>query len=269
MTPLGFEKLIASVSDGNCYFQIGTGGDRLSFLLRRRSIGRCRGETVHAHARSKQTESHMGDELKALRLAATTALGAALYCMAVTAQTQLHLMPQPAQVSFESGSLALDSTFAVEVPGKTSIRLTSAIDRAVRRIEMETGLRHAGPGVAAKTRLVVRAEHSAAPVQTLDEDESYFLHVTAAGAEIDAATELGAMHGLETLIQLVQPRQQRVRHSRRQHSRCAKVSLAWIDDRLRTALRAGGGDQAQPGRHGSREAECLPLAPDGGPGISH
>jgi len=148
----------------------------------------------------------MGDELKALRLAATTALGAALYCMAVTAQTQLHLMPQPAQVSFESGSLALDSTFAVEVPGKTSIRLTSAIDRAVRRIEMETGLRHAGPGVAAKTRLVVRAEHSAAPVQTLDEDESYFLHVTAAGAEIDAATELGAMHGLETLIQLVQPR---------------------------------------------------------------
>jgi hexosaminidase len=126
--------------------------------------------------------------------------------MAVTAQTQLHLMPQPAQVSIEFESLALDSTFAVEVPGKTSIRLTSAIDRAVRRIEMETGLRHAGPGVAAKTRLVVRAEHSAAPVQTLDEDESYFLHVTAAGAEIDAATELGAMHGLETLIQLVQPR---------------------------------------------------------------
>ena len=125
--------------------------------------------------------------------------------MAVTAQTQLHLMPQPAQVSIESGSLALDSTFAVEVPGKTSMRLTAAIDRAVRRVEMETGLRHGGPGVSERTRLVVRVEHSALPVQTLDEDESYSLHVTASVAEIDAATELGAMHGLETLIQLVQP----------------------------------------------------------------
>jgi hexosaminidase len=124
--------------------------------------------------------------------------------MAVTAQTQMHLLPEPAQVSIESGSLALDSTFAVEVPGKTSVRLTSAIDRAVRRMEMETGLRHAGSRVAQQTRLVVRAEHAASPVQTLDEDESYYLHVTAGGAEIDAATELGAMHGLETLIQLVQ-----------------------------------------------------------------
>ena len=125
--------------------------------------------------------------------------------MAITAQTQLHLMPQPAQVSIKSGSLALDSTFAVEVPGKTSMRLTAAVDRAVRRMEMETGLRHGGPGVSERTRLVVRVEHSASPVQTLDEDESYSLHVTASGAEIDAATELGAMHGLETLIQLVQP----------------------------------------------------------------
>ena len=113
-------------------------------------------------------------------------------------------MPQPAQVSIESGSLAPDSTFAVEVPWKTSMRLTAAIDRAVRCVEMETGLHHAGPGVVEKTSLVVRVEHSASPVQTLDEDESYSLHVAASGAEIDAATELGAMHGLETLIQLVQ-----------------------------------------------------------------
>ena len=126
------------------------------------------------------------------------------------AQTQLHLMPQPQQVSMEAGSLPLDSTFAVEVPGQTSERLTAAIGRAVRRVEMEAGLRHAGVGfggveVAAKTKLVVRVERAALPVQTLDEDESYSLRVTESGVEIDAATELGAMHGLETLIQLVQP----------------------------------------------------------------
>lgn len=121
-------------------------------------------------------------------------------------QFQNRLMPQPAQISVGSGGLALDSTFAVEVPGVSDTRLNDAIDRAVRRIEMEAGLRHAGRGVAGKTRLTVKVERAAEPVQSIDEDESYSLSVTGSGAEIDAATEVGAMHGLETLIQLVQPK---------------------------------------------------------------
>ncbi len=151
------------------------------------------------------THTPKGAKLKAFTRASSSALAVALCAIPISAQTQLHLMPQPAQVSIESGSLSLDSTFALEVPGKTSPRLTAAIDRAVRRIEMATGLRHAGPGVSANTKLVVRAEHPASQVQSLDDDETYYLHVTSAGAEIDASTELGAMHGLETLIQLVQP----------------------------------------------------------------
>src|ERR1700721_1925714 len=114
-------------------------------------------------------------------------------------------MPQPAEISFGSDALALNSTFAVEVPGVSDARLTDAIGRDLRRIEMVAGLRHAGRGVAGTTKLVVKVEHVSAPVQTLGEDESYSLHVTPSGAEIDAPTELGAMHGLETLIQLVQP----------------------------------------------------------------
>lgn len=38
----------------------------------------------------------------------------------------------------------------------------------------------------------------------MDEDESYKLAVTASGAELDAATNVGAMHGLETFLQLVE-----------------------------------------------------------------
>src|ERR1700733_4770478 len=114
-------------------------------------------------------------------------------------------MPQPAEISFGSGGAALNLTFAVRIPGVSDARLTDAIGRDLRRIEMVAGLRHAGRGVAGTTKLVVRAEHVSAPVQTLGEDESYSLHVTPSGAEIDAPTELGAMHGLETLIQLVQP----------------------------------------------------------------
>jgi hexosaminidase len=145
--------------------------------------------------------------LKALRLSMTAALAFVIYSGTAAAQTQFqnHLMPQPAQMSIGSGGLALNSTFAVEVPGVSDARLTDAIDRAVRRIEMAAGLRHAGRGVAGKTRLVVKVDHSSLPVQSLDEDESYSLSVTPSAAEIDAATDLGAMHGLETLVQLVQP----------------------------------------------------------------
>lgn len=120
-------------------------------------------------------------------------------------QFQNHMMPQPSQMSIDSGGLKLDSTFAVEVSGASDACLNDAIGRAVRRIEMAAGLRHAGRGVAGTTRLVVKVSRPSAPVQSLDDDESYSLSVTSSAAEIDAATDLGAMHGLETLIQLVQP----------------------------------------------------------------
>ena len=119
-------------------------------------------------------------------------------------QFKNNLMPQPSQMSIGSGALALDSTFAVDVRGASSPRLTDAINRAVRRVEMVAGLRHAGAGVAGNTKLMVNVDQMAAPVQFLDEDESYSLKVTSSSAEIDSVNELGAMHGLETLIQLVQ-----------------------------------------------------------------
>jgi hexosaminidase len=142
-----------------------------------------------------------------MRLGTTAALAVAICSWPASAQPQFqnHLMPQPAHMSVDSGGLALNSTFAVEVPGVSDARLNDAIDRAVRRIEITAGLRHAGRGVAGTTRLVVKVDHPSAPVQSLDEDENYSLSVTHSSAEVDAATEVGAMHGLETLIQLVQP----------------------------------------------------------------
>ena len=145
--------------------------------------------------------------MTALRIGATAALAVAICSGQAAAQVQFqnHMMPQPSQMSIDSGGLKLDSTFAVEVSGASDACLNDAIGRAVRRIEMAAGLRHAGRGVAGTTRLVVKVSRPSAPVQSLDDDESYSLSVTSSAAEIDAATDLGAMHGLETLIQLVQP----------------------------------------------------------------
>ncbi|HEX5283212.1 MAG TPA: family 20 glycosylhydrolase [Bryocella sp.] len=125
----------------------------------------------------------------------------------VAAQVQFvnHLMPQPAELTVTQGELALHSTFAVEAPNHNDARLRGAIDRALRQIEREAGLRHAIDGVVPTTRLVIKVVGPGEAVQSVNEDESYSLVVTTAGAEIDAATDAGAMHGLETLVQLLQP----------------------------------------------------------------
>lgn len=171
-------------------------------------FGRRRGASEAIEAPVSSTSNDEVKPLTALRFSAAAALAVAISSVPCAAQTQFqnHLMPQPVQISLGSGELALDSTFAVEVPGVSDARLNDAIGRAVRRMEMEAGLRHAGRGVAGKTRLVVKVEHAGGAVQSIDEDESYTLNVTGTGVEIDAPTEVGAMHGLETLIQLVQPK---------------------------------------------------------------
>ncbi|SEG15902.1 hexosaminidase [Bryocella elongata] len=117
----------------------------------------------------------------------------------------LTLMPVPAHVQRQEGALVLRSTFLVETSANANDRLRDAIARAVTRIDSLADLRHAGTGVTPATPLHVEIEHPADAVQAVDEDESYKLDVSASGIRITAPNELGAMHALQTLIQLVQP----------------------------------------------------------------
>jgi hexosaminidase len=145
--------------------------------------------------------------LTVMRLSSVAACAVAIWSVSALAQVEFtnRLMPQPAKMSVGTGSLALDSTFAVMTPGASDARLGDSIQRTVRRIEMAAGLNHAGNGVPGSTKLSVTVDHASDAIQSIDEDESYTLTVTPAGAEIHAATDVGAMHGLETLVQLVQP----------------------------------------------------------------
>lgn len=115
-----------------------------------------------------------------------------------------NLLPQPSSVAVGDGIFALTSTFAVETPGVHDSRLMGAIERATSQMETTTGLPHAGTGVTPATRLVVNVRRPGEVVQSLDEDETYSLKVTPRMAEIDAATDVGAMRGLATLVQLIQ-----------------------------------------------------------------
>jgi hexosaminidase len=120
-------------------------------------------------------------------------------------QPELNLMPVPASAQMGSGSFKIDASFNVTPTGHSDARLEGALQRFLDRLGKQTGLLLPpwnSPTVA-KLRMVVHVDHDSKPVQELSEDESYVLEVTAGGASITAPTDLGALHGLQTFLQLV------------------------------------------------------------------
>ncbi len=120
-------------------------------------------------------------------------------------QPQLNLMPVPSNVQSGNGSLRIDSSFSVALAGHTDARLEHAVPRFLRQLSLQTGIPLAAKTPAsAKPTLEIHTDHGSKEVQELGEDESYVLKVTPDGASLTAATPLGAMHGLQTFLQLVE-----------------------------------------------------------------
>ena len=141
--------------------------------------------------------------IKALSL---VALGILFYAPLLRGQqmTTLNLMPIPANVQMGSGSLKIDSGFTVALTGHTDARLTGAVERFSERLKKQTGLLMAAKPVnGAKATLEVHVDRDSKAVQELGEDESYVLEVSSTGATLTAPTDLGALHGLQTFLQLV------------------------------------------------------------------
>jgi hexosaminidase len=116
------------------------------------------------------------------------------------------LMPQPSHLSPQEGRLTVSPSFAAVTDRYQDARLNAAMARTLTRIAMQTGiLIPTSPSASsASGALVVTVDGSGQTIQSLDEDESYSLDVSASGAHLHAATVVGAMHGLETLQQLLQ-----------------------------------------------------------------
>jgi hexosaminidase len=124
--------------------------------------------------------------------------------MTAAQQPSLNLMPLPASAQTGAGSLALDSSFSVVFTGYTEPRLERAGERFLRQLARQTVLPLSlKPAKAANATLVIQTDHASKEIQEVDEDESYLLEVTTAGAKLTAPTPLGTMHGLQTFLQLV------------------------------------------------------------------
>ncbi len=121
-----------------------------------------------------------------------------------TSAPPLALMPLPASVRLEAGRLPLDKSFRVAVTKHSDARLLRGVARALQRLKARTGLEFAhaiGKDVAAA--LVIEVAGPGETVQSIAEDESYALHLTAQRATLQAGTVVGALRGLETFLQLV------------------------------------------------------------------
>ena len=117
-------------------------------------------------------------------------------------QPQLNLMPLPASVQQGSGMLPVTQSFSVNVTGAHDPSLEAGVRRFVAQLSGQTGIPFR-PKAGATPRLTVHADKALEAIQKLGEDESYQLTVTDSGAQITAPTTLGALHGLQTFLQLV------------------------------------------------------------------
>jgi len=111
------------------------------------------------------------------------------------------VMPVPMKMAPASGRLTIDNGFQIVVSGVSDARLDAAASRAMARLSKQTGISFIGPKSSAALRVECAGRGTALP--TLGEDESYTMDVAANGAIVMAATVDGAMHGIETFLQLV------------------------------------------------------------------
>jgi hexosaminidase len=124
----------------------------------------------------------------------------------VIAQGQLNLMPIPASVELRPGRLAINGSFNVAIKGFADDRLRAGIGRTIKRLSGRTVLTlplELTVDESAAT-LVVQCEKAGEAIPSVTENESYSLEVTDKQARLDAPTVVGALRGLETLLQLLQ-----------------------------------------------------------------
>ena len=120
---------------------------------------------------------------------------------------ELPLMPWPNSVTMQMGGVTIDSHFTVAAsgPGKDDPRVQFAVRSLDQRMARQTGLPILPPGELPAQRptvlITVAALDHAAP-QRLGDDEKYTLKVADGQIFLNAEQPLGALRGIETLLQL-------------------------------------------------------------------
>ena len=122
----------------------------------------------------------------------------------LSAINTLNIIPYPSEVKVGVGKFSVDKGMRISMQGKFNSRLTPNLVRFVQRMSKRTTL------TLDHDTIITNAANAAFTITVnrpgaikLGEDESYKLVVDSTHVALTAETELGAMHGLETILQLL------------------------------------------------------------------
>lgn len=121
-------------------------------------------------------------------------------------QDDLILMPYPANVEMKEGKFRLNKDFTIAHEGKAHERLFAQATRMLRRLDGKTGFfftqEFVTPDPKSGADLMIKTRH---PGEVkFGEDESYELSVGENQITLSATNDIGAIRGMETLLQLLQ-----------------------------------------------------------------
>ena len=123
---------------------------------------------------------------------------------ALSAQATHAVMPAPSSITLATGGLRVDSTLRVALPTYRDARLERAALRMLQRLEGRSAIAipHALGASAVSAAIVIDVKAQGYAVPDVREDESYALDISPSRATLRANTVVGAMRGMETLLQL-------------------------------------------------------------------
>jgi len=117
------------------------------------------------------------------------------------------LMPVPASIIYNEQPLKLDNQFRIFMNIEPGSRATKAVERFLRRLDNRTHLfisKSIQSEVIANDGSHLTIKYLRKAELKVGEDESYKLIVSGKNATLTATTDLGILHGLETILQLME-----------------------------------------------------------------
>jgi hexosaminidase len=118
----------------------------------------------------------------------------------------LQLMPFPKKIVVKEGKFRINRDFKFNIKGNPGLKVYSAATRLLRHVDKRTGEFFISDYITPQNNSidgkgVIEVEKSAEA--RLGEDESYQLSITETNVLLKAPTDLGAIHGMQTLLQLI------------------------------------------------------------------
>ena len=113
----------------------------------------------------------------------------------------IHLMPLPAELKLGSETFVLNEKLTHEFTGQSNPRLERAAERFYQKLSTFTNMNF---GEGESVQLILNCTNGEESYPSIDDDESYSIHVLGSKIIVQAPEEKGILYALESLLQLVE-----------------------------------------------------------------